>query len=132
MEKFAGGCTYLREGLRWRLLRWVVCKNRPYTIIDDEELRKVFAMLHAKVKIPCANTLAGDIKCAHGMMKEKLVELFKVRLSSPAISFDAQVCFRITLAKSTSRSTHGHRGVLVHTWAWLRSGAPTGLTKSPS
>ena len=92
MEKFAGGCTYSREGLRWRLLRWVVCKNRPYTIIDDEELREVFAMLHAKAKIPCANTLAGDIKCAHGMMKEKLVELFRVHLSSPAISFDVQVC----------------------------------------
>ena len=75
MEKFAGGCTYSHEGLRWRLLHWVVCKNRLYTIVDDEELRKVFAMLHAKVKIPCANTLAGDIKHAHGMMKEKLVEL---------------------------------------------------------
>ena len=92
MEKFAGGCTYSCEGLRWCLLRWVVRKNRLYTIVDDEELREVFAMLHAKAKIPCANTLTGDIKCAHGMMKEKLVELFKVRLSSPAISFDAQVC----------------------------------------
>ena len=92
MEKFAGGCTYSHEGLHWCLLHWVVRKNRLYTIIDNEELRKVFAMLHAKAKIPCMNTLAGDIKCAHRMMKEKLIELFKVRLSSPAISFDAQVC----------------------------------------
>ena len=66
MEKFAGGCTYSREGLHWRLLHWVVRKNRPYTIVNDEELREVFAMLHANLKIPCVNTLAGDIKCAHG------------------------------------------------------------------
>ena len=100
MEKFAGGCTYLHEGLHWRLLHWVVHKNRPYTIIDDEELCGVFAMLHAKVKIPCANTLTGDIKRAHGMMKEKLVELFKVCLSSPVISFDVQVCALESLWKS--------------------------------
>ena len=100
MEKFAAGCTYLREGLHWRLLRWVVHKNRPYTIVDDEELHEVFAMLHAKAKIPCMNTLAGDIKRAHGMMKEKLVELFKVHLSSPAISFDAQVCVLESLWQS--------------------------------
>ena len=106
MEKFAGGCTYSREGLCWCLLRWVVCKNRPYTIVNDEELREVFAMLHAKAKIPCANILAGDIKRAHGMMREKLVELFKVCLSSPVISFDAQVCALESLWQSPPLARH--------------------------
>jgi len=99
MEKFAAGCTYSREGLHWRLLRWVVRKNRPYTIVDNEALREVFAMLHGKVKISCVNVLAGDIKQVHGMMKEKIVELFKVCLS-PVIAFDVQVCVLESLQQS--------------------------------
>ena len=90
---------YSHEGLHWRLLHWVVHKNRLYTIVDDEELCEVFAMLHAKAKIPCTNTLTGDIKHA-GMMKENLVEHFKVRLSSPGITFDAQVCVLESLWQS--------------------------------
>ena len=62
MEKFAAGCTYLHESLHWQLLHWVVCNNRPYTIVNNEQLHEVFIMLHGKAKIPCANIFAGDIK----------------------------------------------------------------------
>src|SRR6266481_4860930 len=38
MEKFATGYTYSCEGFCWLVMHWVVHKNRPYTIIDDEEV----------------------------------------------------------------------------------------------
>ena len=108
MEKFAAGCTYLHEGLCWHLLHWVVHKNRLYTIIDDEEFGEVFSMLHAKMKRSYTNTLMGNNKCAHGMMKEKLIELFKVHLSSPRIAFDVQVCVLESLWQSPPHcSMHG-------------------------
>lgn len=78
MRKFTGG--YSREGFRWLLLRWVIAKNRPYTIVQDPELGDIFRMLHSKVDIPCANTLALDIKYVHEFMKGKLIAVFKVCL----------------------------------------------------
>jgi|SRR5882724_11079445 len=67
MEKFGAGCTYSHKGFQWLLMHWVVCKNRPYTIIDDEELIEVFESLHGLPIVPCMNTLTGDIKLTHGM-----------------------------------------------------------------
>src|SRR6266481_4053144 len=64
MEKFATGCTYSCEGFRWLVMRWVVCKNRPYTIIDDEEVCDIFRMLHANVNILCANMLVISFGCS--------------------------------------------------------------------
>src|SRR5882724_9116769 len=66
MEKFGTGCTYSREGFWWLLMCWVVHKNRPYTIIDDE-LAEVFESLHGLANVPCMNTLAGDINLTHGI-----------------------------------------------------------------
>src|SRR6266481_394479 len=81
MEKFAAGCTYSHKGFCWLVMCWVVCKNRPYTIIDDEEVYDIFQMLHVNVNIPCANTLVGDIKLTHSMMRDKLIKLFEVCLT---------------------------------------------------
>ena len=65
MEKFAMGCTYSCKGFCWLVMCWVVRKNRPYTIIDDEEVCDIFWMLHVNINILCTNTLAVDIKLTH-------------------------------------------------------------------
>ncbi|KAF8586709.1 hypothetical protein K439DRAFT_1614938 [Ramaria rubella] len=77
MDRFAAGCTYLRESLQ-KLLTWVVRKNWPYTIIDDAEFCDILVMLHGSVNIPSANTLAGDIQMAHEMSKAKLIQVLEV------------------------------------------------------
>jgi len=66
MEKYGVGGTYSLKGLWWLLMHWVVCKNWPYTIIDNEKLNEVFQFLHGQRNIPHVNTLEGDIKLAHG------------------------------------------------------------------
>src|SRR6266481_37095 len=81
MKKFAMGCTYSCKGFHWLVMHWVVCKNRPYTIIDDEEVCDIFRMLQVNINILCMNTLAGDIKLTHSMMRDKLIKLFEVCLA---------------------------------------------------
>jgi hypothetical protein len=60
MQKFTGG--YSCEGFCWLLLPWIICKNWPYALVEDEELGNIFWMLNSKVQVPCTNTLVGDIK----------------------------------------------------------------------
>ena len=109
----------------------MVHKNRLYTIVDDEELHEVFTMLHGKVKIPGMNMLAGDIKQAHGMMKEKLIELFKVCLSWPSKVPGLLLMPRFVLDNHlgkvhlllnawTSRSTSSYLGLVVQ---WCPDGS---------
>ena len=81
MEKIAAGCTYSCKGFHWLVMCWVVHKNRPYTIIDDEEVHDIFQMLHANINIPCMNMLVADIKLTHSMMRDKLIKLFEVCLA---------------------------------------------------
>jgi hypothetical protein len=78
MEKFAGG--YTRERLRWKLLRWVVLKNRPFAIVEDEELVEILAMLNPKVNSPSGQTVGRDVCDVHEMMMQKLLHLLEVSL----------------------------------------------------
>lgn len=83
MEKFVAGCTYSRDGFRWKLVNWIINKNRPYAIVEDPELIDIFCMLHGRLEVPCASTLSKDIKIVHGIAKRKLIQLFEVRYPHP-------------------------------------------------
>jgi hypothetical protein len=76
MERFAGG--YTREKLRWKLVEWVVKKNRPFAIVEDETLIEIFRMLNSKVNAPSGQTLARDLRLVHEMMLGEVIELLDV------------------------------------------------------
>jgi len=103
-----------------------VCKNRPYTIIDDEEFIELIEMCHGLANIPCMNTLATDIKLAHGMMKHKIFSLFQVCVFTSTVLALQLIPshFRSTLGKSILHLMCGYQGMQVHTWAWWPSVAP--------
>ncbi|KIJ50645.1 hypothetical protein M422DRAFT_245281 [Sphaerobolus stellatus SS14] len=78
MEAFTEAFTeaWSREVVWWRLVRWVVCNNQPYLIVEDEDFVDLLHMLRLKVSIPCANTVSNDVK-VHSMVKAVVVETLK-------------------------------------------------------
>jgi len=78
MEQYSEPCT--REARRWGVLRWIVRKNRPFYIIEDEELRDIFRMMKPRAEVPSANTVSKDIKEVYEMMKVRVVDYFEVCL----------------------------------------------------
>ena len=52
MAKFVAGFTYTREDFRFQIAKWITKHCHPFAIIEDEELLKVFWMLHASVNVP--------------------------------------------------------------------------------
>ena len=60
---------------RVKLLKWITCKHRPDTIIEDKDLIDVFTYLNPDATPPSRSTLWRDIKDAYRMTRTELKKL---------------------------------------------------------
>jgi len=75
---FAAGCTYCREAFRALLVKWIGGCRRPFRIVEDEPLRQAFKMLYSRVEIPCAITVARDVRLYFRLSRQKIRAQLKV------------------------------------------------------
>lgn len=72
------GAKYSKSLMRFKLMRWVVRRHRPYAIVEDAELREIFEMLYALVEVPSARTLSRDVIEVFEMSKRNVIGMLKV------------------------------------------------------
>ena len=78
ITNFAAGCTYRREAFHALLVQWVAGCRRPFQIVEDEPLRRVFKMLYSHVEIPSASTIARDVHLYFCLSRQKIQSQLKV------------------------------------------------------
>ncbi len=62
IEEHVPGAKYSKALMRFKLTRWIARRNRPYAIVDDDELQDIFRMLYARVEVPSARTISRDVQ----------------------------------------------------------------------
>lgn len=65
--------------MRFLLMLWVVRRHRPYAIVEDPELRRIFTMLYAMVEVPSARTISRDVIEVFEMSRRNVVSMLEVR-----------------------------------------------------
>lgn len=89
MERFASGCTYQNEEFHILCLKWIIKGCRPYSIVEDKELRMMFQMCLNNVKIPRQNTISRHIKIFYSMCFKKVVSTLRNYNGAIHIGLDA-------------------------------------------
>ncbi|KAJ3490696.1 hypothetical protein NLJ89_g11414 [Agrocybe chaxingu] len=77
MAAFAQGSSYTPEKHRLKLALWVTRKNRPFSIVEDEDLLDIFHDLNAACVTPGRRTITRDIKEIHVIGRGQLGELLR-------------------------------------------------------
>jgi hypothetical protein len=54
---------------------WICRRRRPFAIVEDPELRVIFANLHAPVETPSASTVSRDVKEIFGYTKDNVIKV---------------------------------------------------------
>ncbi|KAF6750849.1 hypothetical protein DFP72DRAFT_766952, partial [Ephemerocybe angulata] len=72
MRKYTQGTTYTPDKQRVYTTYWVSRARRPYTIIEDPELRTMFSSLYSRYQLQSRVTLSSDVVEIHGMAKSHI------------------------------------------------------------
>jgi hypothetical protein len=78
INDFAHGSTYTKAEFRYLSVVWVSQCHRPFAIVNDEPLQRMFRMLYAKVDIPSPTTLSRDVKEVHDLAKQNVAKVLQV------------------------------------------------------
>lgn len=89
MERFVAGCSYQQEDYHILFLKWIIKRCRPFSIAEDKELRALFEMCYAGVKIPRQQTVSRHIKIFHQMCFKKVVSTLENYKGAIHIALDA-------------------------------------------
>jgi hypothetical protein len=57
---------------------WVARRNRPFSIVEDEELLKIFKDLNSHCVTPLRKTVAHDIKEIFTVSRKNIGEILRV------------------------------------------------------
>ncbi len=79
LDKDVAGANYSRAKFRFILLRWIVCRHRPFAIVEDPELIEAFQMLYAQAEIPSARTISRDVQEVFELTKREVSLMLQVR-----------------------------------------------------
>jgi len=82
--QYAHGSSYNKAELRYLISLWVVQCHRPFTIIEDAPLQRIFKMLYGKVEMPSEVMVSWDVREIHSVSKL-------------CVGTVLQVCFRFPL-----------------------------------
>lgn len=74
---------YTKAKLCTKLMLWVICCHRPYTIVEDRPLLEIFRMLNSKAKIPSARTVSCDIQEKFLLTKKNVAAMLQVHQFIP-------------------------------------------------
>src|SRR3984957_6353244 len=77
ITSFASGSTYTAHRFRYLLAIWCARRHRPFNIVADPELRKLFKMLYGQVHIPHPVTISRDVLEIFILSKERVAALLK-------------------------------------------------------
>jgi hypothetical protein len=58
---------------------WVTQCHRPFAIVDDPPLQRMFKMLYAKVEVPSASTVSRDVKEAFHVARKHVRGILQAR-----------------------------------------------------
>lgn len=83
ITSFAHGSSYDKASFRFWIALWVARRYRPFLIVEDPELLKLFTMLFARVDVPSASTVSRDIK-----------EIFDISRQAVRTTLQVRACLR--------------------------------------
>ena len=78
MASYVHGSSYTPERLRIKVAIWVSRCNRPFAIIEDQELLDIFCDLHSKVETPSRQTVSRDIKQMFDISQKQVAKMLQV------------------------------------------------------
>jgi hypothetical protein len=78
VDEFAHGSTYNKAEFQYLATLWVSQCHRPFAIIEDRPLNRMFRMLYAKVDVPSAPTVSRDVKEVYEITKKNVGKVLQV------------------------------------------------------
>ena len=69
-------CT--QQGLRKKLLHWIVADDQPFVAIEKEEFCEIIKYLWPDANIPIADTLQNDLNSNFTKVKTQVQEILQV------------------------------------------------------
>lgn len=73
----SSGQSFSESGLRQRIAIWVIKKDQPFTVVDDDEFREIVTYLRPNTFIPSSTTLKRDIIDLFKQQKQKVTNLLQ-------------------------------------------------------
>ena len=99
---FAHSSTYSKAEFRYLISLWVTQCHRPFAIVEDPPLLRIFRMLYAKVDVPSATTVSRDVKEIYQVSKVNVGKILQVRLLAPLnIIYFSLMFFIVVPGKTT-------------------------------
>jgi len=78
MAIYASGSTYTPSNHRMKIALWVSKHNRPFAIVEDEELRDIFTNLNPNCVTPSGQSVSRDVKEIFGISRKEVGMLLRV------------------------------------------------------
>jgi hypothetical protein len=60
------------------IVKWIVCDDQPFVVIEGDHLRHLFRLLNPSVKIPGADTIHNDILKSFKEESTRIQEILQV------------------------------------------------------
>jgi hypothetical protein len=70
---------------------WVSQCHRPFTIVEDHPLNRMFQMLYAKVDVPSASTVSRDVKEVYKITKKNVRKVLQVHSDWFALTMSSYI-----------------------------------------
>lgn len=104
IDDYAHGIKYSPACVRYLLALWCARRHRPFTIVEDPELRELLRMLYPKVNLPSRKTVSRDVRA--------IVEDGRERVKAMLLSHPGKL--HICVDGWTSPNVIAFLGVTVH------------------
>jgi len=108
VEEFAHGSSYNKAEFRYLATLWVSQCHRPFAIVEDRPLNRMFQMLYAKVDVPSASTVSRDVKEVYNIAKKNVGKVLQVRSDMFTLTMYLIVFSSLTHREFISASMGGH------------------------
>jgi hypothetical protein len=86
INEFAHGSTYNKAEFRYLATLWVAQCHRPYAIVEDPPLNRMFRMLYSQVEVPSAVTVSRDVKEVYEVAKKEVGKVLQACFSQSSVS----------------------------------------------
>jgi hypothetical protein len=80
MTTYAQGSKYNEATHRMKIALWVARRNRPFSIVEDEELLDIFKDLNSNCITPLRKTVAQDIREIFTISRQNIGKILRVCL----------------------------------------------------
>jgi hypothetical protein len=78
MAIYASGSTYTAASHRMKIALWVSKYNRPFSIVEDEDLLEIFTDLNPNCITPMRRTVSRDVNQIFALSRTQVGALLRV------------------------------------------------------